>query len=91
MSWTVELTPEVLKYLKKLDKPVQKQLMEYINKLESANEPLSLGKKLSNSPYYRFRNGDYRIVCRVFEERLLILVVLAGHRKEVYKILEKRK
>ena len=90
MSWRVELTPEVLKDLKKLDKSVRKQLMEYFKKLESAEAPLSLGKKLANSPYHRFRSGDYRLVCRVFEEQLLILVVLAGHRKEVYKSLNKR-
>ena len=70
----------------KLDNAIQKQIKKFILKLEKLEDPKAEGKSLVGnlSGFWRYRVGDYRLICRIHDEELEILVVEVGHRKEIY-------
>ncbi|MCM1322541.1 MAG: type II toxin-antitoxin system RelE/ParE family toxin [Prevotella sp.] len=75
-----------LKQVSKLDKPIQKRIFNYMDKVAQLENPRSRGKGLvSNlSGLWRYRVGDYRILCRIKDAELIITVVEVGHRREIY-------
>jgi len=82
----VIITPGVKKYLKKVSKIVQIAVIGKLKRLE--NDYLSNSKKLSGQKnLYRVRIGDYRIVYRVINKS--IYIVLVGHRNEIYQELDR--
>ncbi|GAB1433358.1 type II toxin-antitoxin system RelE/ParE family toxin [Spirochaetota bacterium] len=70
----------------KLDASIQKQIKKFLVKLVSLDNPRSRGKSLAGSfaELWRYRVGDYRLVCDIQDENVLITVIRIGHRKEVY-------
>lgn len=70
----------------KLDKPIQKQIQKFILKLQNLENPRERGKSLVGNliGFWRYRVGDYRILCRIIDQELIISVVEIGHRKEIY-------
>lgn len=76
-------TQEAEKQLAKLDKPIQKRIKKYLAEIEN---PRSRGKSLIGnlSGIWRYRIGDYRILCKIKDEELIILVLEVGHRKNIY-------
>lgn len=88
MSYKVDFTKGAIKELKKLDKPQQTLLLAWIKKnLQNSENPRSSGKALKGpkSAYWRYRIGSYRIITELIDERLTIIVINIGHRKEIYK------
>lgn len=85
MSYRITLTKAAARELAAVPKPVLKRIDACITGL--ANDPLPPGvKKLKNSNgMYRVRVSDYRIVYRMEQEVLVILIVRIGHRREVYR------
>lgn len=85
MISSYEFTPRGLKEFKKLPRNVQKQLLGELDYFVASEFPLSFAQRLINSEIgeYRFRVGDYRIIFDLEEETIVILS--AGHRKEIYK------
>ena len=83
--YEVELTARVAKQFRKYDSALQKRLVKALEKL--GQNPYDAGaKKLSGAEdVYRIRVGDYRIVYCVEDDKLLIVVVKLGHRREVYR------
>lgn len=71
----------------KLDKTVQLQIKNFIFKLQDLQDPRSTGKALkgSLSGLWRYRVGDYRLVCDIEDQKILITVLRVGHRREIYK------
>ena len=84
---TVNYLPNAAKQLSKLDKPVQKRIKEYMTEVSELEDPRSRGKGLlSNlSGYWRYRVADFRVICKIQDKELIILVVEIADRKEVYK------
>jgi mRNA interferase RelE/StbE len=73
--------------MKKLDKSVQRQVLEYFDeRIASADDPRKFGKPLKStfSGLWRYRIGDYRAICRIEDEKLVILIVRVAHRGKVY-------
>lgn len=87
MTWKLELTGNATKKLSKLDMAVQKLIASFFNELISLDDPMSRGKALTGklSGLWRYRVSDYRIICKVEEKTITILVLDIGHRKEIYK------
>lgn len=88
MVWVINWEEKALKELKKLDKPVQLKILKFLNKRVAALEnPRVSGKPLSYEKYglWRYRLEDYRIICRIDDAEVVILVVQVGHRKDVYE------
>ncbi|PYT69919.1 MAG: type II toxin-antitoxin system mRNA interferase toxin, RelE/StbE family [Acidobacteria bacterium] len=87
MAWTIEYDEEAVRDLKKLDRQVQREILEYMEKrIAKADDPRSFGKSLRHSKFglWRYRLRDYRIICQLQQARLVVLVVAVGHRSTVY-------
>ena len=82
----VVFTDNAEKQFLKLDKPIQKQIQKFILKLQNLENPRERGKSLVGNliGFWRYRVGDYRILCRIIDQVLIISVVEIGHRKEIY-------
>ena len=89
MIWTVEYLASISKDVKKLDAQTRLGIRNFIEaKLAKSKNPRELGRALKGSELadlWRYRVGDYRILCKITDNKLTILVVTIGHRKEVYK------
>ena len=87
MAWSNEYDPGVLKDLKKLDRAAQREILDYMdNRIAGADHPSQFGKPLRDSKFglWRYRVGDYRIICQIDNNRMVVLVVVAGHRSTIY-------
>ena len=87
MQYRVELTDRVIKQLKKLDKHMSALIIGWIEKnLEGCENPRVHGKGLTanRAGQWRYRIGDYRLICEIKDEEVLILVLEVGHRREIY-------
>lgn len=85
--YEIEFLPSAKKELKKLDFVVQKQIKEKIVMLASDPDKLKNNIKALKGEYsgkFRLRMGSYRIVFRILDEQVVIIVIRIGHRKEVY-------
>ena len=88
MAWTVEITPAAQKELKKLDRAEARRILTFLfERVQGRSDPRELGDRLKGTlrEFWRYRVGDYRILCHLEEEVLTVLVVHVGHRREVYK------
>ena len=87
MAWTIEYDHRALQDLKKLDRGIQREILDYMDtRVAIAEHPRKCGKPLRASKFglWRYRVRDYRIICELQENRLLVLVVAVGHRSTVY-------
>lgn len=76
-------SPGALKALEKLDKNIQKRILTALERLRIRPESCDI-KKLVGMNGFRFRVGDYRIIFDIEQEKLQILVLKMGHRKNIY-------
>ena len=86
--WKVSFTSKAKKKLKKLSPPEQKQILDFVfNELEKLPNPMAIGKPLNGNlkGLWRYRVGNYRIICDIQKDILLVLVINVGHRKLIYK------
>lgn len=87
MSYHVEFTKEATKALKKLDKQTASFILGWIRKnLENCENPRAKGKGLTanRSGQWRYRVGDYRLIAEIQDDRVVILVLGVGHRRDIY-------
>ena len=87
MVWTIDFDKKAAKEFKALDKPVQKQIDKFLLKLMKSKNPRQFGDALTGNlkSFWRYRIGDHRLICKIEDEILTVLVVRVRHRKEVYK------
>lgn len=88
MKYSVVFTTEAKKTLKKLDKHISSLIISWIEKnLQNCENPRAKGKGLTanRSGQWRYRIGDYRLICEIKDDELIILALSVGHRKEVYE------
>ena len=84
MTYTVEILRAAQQQLARVDRQDQLRIISAIAGL--ADDPRPPGsKKLSGRPAWRIRVGVYRVIYEIRDERLLVLVVTIGHRREVYR------
>ena len=83
MAWTVEVSNFAEKQLRKLDRPVQKRLVDWLeDRISDCKNPRHFGELLRGelAGLWRYRVGDYRIICEVQEQQLVVLALAVGHR-----------
>ena len=88
MNYRVETTERFDKEFKKLDRYTQRMIKGWIDKnLVEAEDPRRHGKGLTRNRtgQWRYRIGDYRMICQIDDNRLIILALSVGHRREVYE------
>lgn len=88
MTWQIKWDDSAVKQLRKLDKQIQDRIISYLKKIALEN-PRKQGKPLvgDKTRFWRYRMGEYRIICRIIDNELVVLIVAVGHRKEIYTYL----
>jgi mRNA interferase RelE/StbE len=87
VPWAYSFDARALRELRKLDRPAQKHIIAYWDaRIAAKEDPRRFGKPLRGefAGLWRYRVRDYRLICQIKDEMLLVLVVSVGHRKNVY-------
>jgi mRNA interferase RelE/StbE len=87
-KWQVKLKGSAAKSLKSLDTGTKQRIGRFIDRLIETDNPRSHGKALQGKRYtglWRYRIGDYRLICQIKDGELIILLLEIGHRKDIYK------
>ncbi|MDH2918394.1 MAG: type II toxin-antitoxin system RelE/ParE family toxin [Sideroxydans sp.] len=86
MGYKVVLSPSAVKEFRKLDRVVQKRVASLIDEIEAAANPRIDGKALKgNARQWRYKVGDYRMVCEIKDHELIVWIIRVRHRSTVYK------
>ena len=82
----IEYTETARKQFKKLDKTMQKRILDYMDEVALLENPRSRGKALVENMrgLWCYRVGDYRVICEIQESSIIISVLKIGHRKNIY-------
>ena len=87
MAWTIDVSERAVRALRKMDKQAARRIRDELEEIAELDDPRSRGKALVGNlaGLWRYRVGDYRIICDIEDDVLLILVVDVAHRREVYR------
>ena len=89
MAWTIEFENAARKELAKLSKPVAARILKFLSdRIAPLENPRDIGEALKGSvqgEFWKYRVGDYRLICRIFDARITIIVIRVGNRREVYR------
>ena len=88
MTWTVEFDDAAAKELRRLDRQAQQEIMRYFReRIATDEDPRRFGKPLARdmAGLWRYRVRDYRMICHIEDEKLVVLVLRVGHRKDIYE------
>ena len=87
MAWTIDFSDDAKKEFAKLDKPVQNRINKYLTeRIEGCKNPRHFGEGLTANlaGLWRYRVGDYRIICQIEDTIVTVLVLSIGHRSIAY-------
>jgi len=87
MAWEIRLSDEAKRQVKRLDKTIANRILDYLDyRIASSSQPRQLGIAMQGRfrGYWRYRVGDYRIICDIQDEIVTVLVLVIGHRKDIY-------
>jgi len=82
LKYSVFLHPKAADFLRKIDSKLRRRIKGRLKELE--DDPMNKGERLYGSPFYRLRIGDYRAIYTIDREKLMVIVLFIGHRREVY-------
>lgn len=87
-GWRVEINHSAEKQIQKLDRSAQGPIVRFLReRVQAADNPRQWGKPLHGDKggLWRYRVGDYQLICDMQDERITVLVVSVGHHKDVYR------
>ncbi|GEE03286.1 translation repressor RelE [Gordonia spumicola] len=84
-EYRIVYTRKALKSIAKLDRGTVQRIRRFFEETLDRTNPRSLGTPLVNRDEWRYRVGDYRILCTIDDGELTVLVVTLAHRREVYR------
>ncbi len=89
MAWTIEFSSEAKRQLRKLGSEPARRIVAFLEtRIATSENPRAIGAALQGATYGEFRKyraGDYRIIAKIEDKRLVVLVVKVGDRKDVYR------
>ena len=88
MAWTIDYTATARKQLLKLDKQTSRRIIDFMDeRVASKSNPRNTGKALTGplGDFWRYRVGDYRVICDIQDGSLRVLVVEIGNRRDIYR------
>jgi mRNA interferase RelE/StbE len=89
MAYRVELSESADRELGKLDAQHPKRILKFLEeRVAKLDDPRSIGKALHGSrlgEFWKYRMGDYRLIVKIEDDCLLVLVLRIGHRREIYR------
>jgi mRNA interferase RelE/StbE len=86
-TWTIEIDLAARRELDKLDKPIANRILKFLyQRIARLESPQQVGEQLQGalSLYWKYRVGDYRVICSIEHARFVVLVLRVGHRREIY-------
>lgn len=87
MKYSVEFRPTVLESVKRFPKRDLVKIKKKIDELSNNLPDPAITKMKGNNSFHKVRSGNYRIIYEIHDDKLLILIIKIGHRKDVYKKL----
>jgi mRNA interferase RelE/StbE len=89
MAWKIEFSEPADRELNKLDPQNSQRVLKFLlERVAKLDDPRSIGKALQGPRFgelWRYRVGDFRIICKIEDEKLVVLVIRIGHRKDIYR------
>ena len=87
MPWKTEFDREARKEFQKLDKPIRERILKFLRRVESLPDPRAAGDGLTAelAGLWRYRVGDYRLICKIEDAVMIVLIVRVAHRSVAYK------
>lgn len=87
LAWTIDVSERALRSLRKMDRQMARRIRDELAEIAELDDPRSRGKALTGNltGVWRYRVGDYRILCDIEDGRLVIVVVDVARRREVYR------
>jgi mRNA interferase RelE/StbE len=89
VAYSVELSESADRELSKLDPQHSKRILKFLHqRVAKLDDPLSVGEGLHGSKpgeFWKYRVGDYRLISKIEDDRLVVLVLRVGHRREIYR------
>jgi mRNA interferase RelE/StbE len=89
VTWRVEFAASAAKALRDLDRPVARRILRFLDeRIAHGDDPRAVGQALKGSDlgqFWKYRVGDFRIIARIDDAAVQILVVRLGHRRDVYR------
>jgi mRNA interferase RelE/StbE len=88
LAWQIELTNRAQRDLERLDRGVQRRIGAFIReRLMTEDDPRRFGKALQGrlAGLWRYRIGDYRLICRIIDDRCVVLGLAIDHRSKAYR------
>jgi mRNA interferase RelE/StbE len=89
LAWRIEFNPQTEKDFKELNQSERKRLFNFLKeRVALLEDPRNIGEALSGKElghFWKYRVGDYRLICEIRDQEIVILVVRIGHRRDVYK------
>jgi mRNA interferase RelE/StbE len=89
MAYSVELAESAERELDKLDRTQARRVLKFLrDRVAKLDNPRSIGAALHGSrlgEFWKYRVGDYRLICKIEDVRLIVLVLRVGHRREIYR------
>ena len=89
MAYKVEFDPDALQDLRRLDRPIQQRLVGFLKlRVAVLDNPRDIGEPLAGARlgnYWKYRVGDWRIICDIQDARIVVRVLRIGNRREVYR------
>lgn len=87
MQWRIELKAKAAQAINKLDTQHRERIRTFLKKQSTQSNPRATGKALQDqlAGYWRYRVGDYRLICQIKDYDLVVLVIEIAHRKNIYR------
>jgi len=89
LTWRIEFDPAAFEELSLLDRAVQRRILKVLReRIAPLEDPRSLGEALHGKElgrFWKYRIGDYRVICDIQDKVIMILILRIGHRREVYR------
>jgi len=89
MAWSIELSLEAQRDLNRLDPQHSRRILKFLHeRVARLDDPRSIGKALAGprfGEFWGYRVGDYRMICKLEDDRVFVLLLRVGHRKEIYR------
>jgi mRNA interferase RelE/StbE len=87
MNWTISFKNKASKAFSRLDNTIKRRIVSLLDDIAQMENPRHQGKALTGKykGLWRYRVGDYRLICKIQDNEVTILVLNIGHRKKIYK------
>ena len=89
MAWTIRFSDQATRQLERLDGSISKRIFRFLNdRLAAHDDPRTLGAPMQGAEWHgflRYRVGDYRLICEIEDELVVIVVIEIGHRSMIYR------